>query len=383
MAQSDGEFDALAISLAFPAAFTKFLKDKGIADAESVALMASDEKELHRDIFDVAKAAGVDITQLNEKIAIKKLWIRCRKSLDTGSLSASTPAEKVEEGIPKEHAKNIKSLWERTHGFSLPDSWLLNAAGQRKLWNDFNNSPPKIELMLMESIRLASSFLRTSGTTFSVVPGKNVSASAEVADNVHAQVEVFTRARAWFLTIAYITIGRNGFLTLQTAIFASEKIMSLCLRTRKGVAPPIHFLVTAWAATISHFSEQVRIQNPTTLDALVHNTGAWEHFWDNPPVESSGSENHSVPDTKVDLPPDVVLEMTRLKHEARQLQSANDRLRTDNERISGEWRGKGAKGKGKDKGKGGKYFNNRDGGQGNRDRDRERSRDRRSGRDRR
>ena len=102
---------------------------------------------------------------------------------------------------------------------------------------------------------------------------------------VHGQVEVFTRARAWFMTIAYVSIRRTGFLSLQAAIFASEKIMSLCLRTTDGVAPPIHFLVTAWAATISFFSEQVRVQN-VTLESLVRSTGAWEHFWNNPPHET-------------------------------------------------------------------------------------------------
>lgn len=121
-------FDAVVSGSGVPAAFVKFLKDEGIADAESVALLTSMESDLQRDVFDLAKAAGVDITAIKDKTAVKKLGIRCRKSLESGTMSVSYSArQKADEGIPKEAEKEIKSVRDRTLGFF---SWLFNPRGQ-------------------------------------------------------------------------------------------------------------------------------------------------------------------------------------------------------------------------------------------------------------
>ena len=83
-------------------------------------------------------------------------------------------------------------------------------------------------------------------------------------------MEVFLRARAWFVTMAFCSIENTNFLDLQNAIFASDKIMQKALQTSGGQYPPIGFLAGAWAQTIQYFSEQVRISGKPLTEFIQH-----------------------------------------------------------------------------------------------------------------
>ena len=184
---------------------------------------------------------------------------------------------------------------------------------------------------------------------------------------------------------SFCSVGTPGFLDLQVAIFGSDKILSLALKTDGGQHPPVHFLASAWAQTIQYFAEQVRLTHKP-LAEFVQNTGSWEHRWTwSRPNNNVGSGN-SHRDT--DLPAEIVAEMKRLREESRINQSLNDRLRTELSSfgltgIEGNSKGerKGNKGGGKngDKGKN-KLTSNKDAHNKNR-RSRSRGRhDRRGGR---
>ena len=245
------------------------------------------------------------------------------------------------KGLPHEVELDIKRLWSETHGFVLPDAWLLQTTSQKSLWKEVNNSPPKVEVMLMEQLRLASSTIRNPGA---------------MLDTIHGPTEVFMRARAWFFTISYVSIRRKSFLPLQAAIFGSEKIMALCLKSNNQ--PPTSHLAEAWAATVSYFGEQVRVSGKD-LEQYVMNTGAWEHK-----RSSSGNANGGSRGGTVDLPSDLQDELRRVRAEARATQAANDRLRLElrnanngggNNYAKNDWhkggKSKGGKGHGKSKGK--------------------------------
>ena len=86
----------------------------------------------------------------------------------------------------------------------LPDNWLLTNQLQKKLWIAASSSPPILEPILMECLRLLSQRSRASGTSVNVVPGQAVSATTVDIDVLPNSMEVFTRARAWFVTLAFV-----------------------------------------------------------------------------------------------------------------------------------------------------------------------------------
>ena len=78
MAEMDLQLVTLIEALNVPEAFQKLLLDKKILDATSYALLASDEKEIKTEIIGFAKSAGVDMDDIADAVAVKKLWMSCR-----------------------------------------------------------------------------------------------------------------------------------------------------------------------------------------------------------------------------------------------------------------------------------------------------------------
>lgn len=77
---------------------------------------------------------------------------------------------------------------------------------------------------------------------------------------------------------SYVSITNPGWYTLQSAIQASEHVLTHITCTYEGHTPPVRFLVNAWAVTIHGFSEQIR-RTHRTLRVIVDNVGSWEHRW--------------------------------------------------------------------------------------------------------
>ena len=129
------------------------------------------------------------------------------------------------------------------HGFVLPESWLLSTTLQLQLWKAANAEPSTVEAVLMESLRLFSQKSRASGTMIKLVPGRAVAPLNVEVDSIHGAMEVFTRASAWFMTMAFVVIRKPTWFDLQTAIFASDKVLELVQQTSGGHSPPLtHFL---------------------------------------------------------------------------------------------------------------------------------------------
>ena len=126
-------------------------------------------------------------------------------------------------------------------------------------------------------------------------------------------MEVYTRARAWFVTYAFVSLRKPDWCDLQTAIFAPDKIMVFVQSTSGGMAPPLTHYVCAWAATVDHCSEQARVTGQP-LVSVVKNTGAWEHrcVW----TAHVGNQ-----ESQADLPKDVADDVEDARREAKNLQS--------------------------------------------------------------
>ena len=176
--------------------------------------------------------------------------------------------------------------------------------------------------------------------------GKAVEASAVILDAVVRPLEVYMRCRAWFMTLAYVTIRNRSYFDLQAAVFASEKVLQLVSQTFNGHVAPTTFYVSAWAATVHYFVEQARITSDS-LSSIVRNTGAWEHKWTcwQPSAGHSGGAARVIPDA----PAAATEEVDRLRAAVKAWQSKADshRLEADElRRASGSSKG-GSKSYGK------------------------------------
>jgi hypothetical protein len=109
-----------------------------------------------------------------------------------------------------------------------------------------------------------------------------------IADDVAKSFDLFIRARAFFMTAAFVSITDTTWFPLQSAVQASEVIMNLITATWDNRLPPVSFHITAWGTTVHHFSEQIRITKRSLKD-VVENIGAWEHNWKWSPSSSSSA----------------------------------------------------------------------------------------------
>ena len=147
-------------------------------------------------------------------------------------------------------------------------------------------------------------------------------------------MELFSRCRAWFITMAYVAIRKRDFFDLQTALFASERLFALVTQTFGGQSAPAHFFAGAWAATIHHFAEQIRV-NGVTLKAAVLNTGAWEIRWTSwsPVRNDSGNASSGNQHASADLPKDLWEEVQTLKQSVKHWQSLANKYESEAERF--------------------------------------------------
>ena len=158
----------MCAGLGVPDGFQKLLVAKGVLSVEDFAMMATVEAEVKSDIFPFAKAGGAELVEVKEQIAVNKLWLAARKdSASTGPQGAWHGNTIEEEGIPKETNGDLKQVWLDKHGFVLPDSWMVTASLQKRIWRAVNAMPVEVEVLLMEQLRMHSQRTRVTGERIS------------------------------------------------------------------------------------------------------------------------------------------------------------------------------------------------------------------------
>jgi hypothetical protein len=234
--------------------------------------------------------------------------------------------------MPTENPLDIQDVWFRKHDFVLPDAWLLVADLQGKLWRSLRGKQPVIDIILAEKIRQLSAGENKMASTVDVIPGKALEVNQVIYDMVYRPLDLYARLRAYFMTMAYVSIHNPAFFDLQTALYVSEKILGLVTSVHKKQMAPISFYVEAWAATIHHFAEQVRVAK-VTLKTAVLNTGSWEHKWTGytPPLGNGGAPGGG--HGQVELPQNISNEVEDLRKSVRKWQAENDRKDAEIRRL--------------------------------------------------
>ena len=246
-------------------------------------------------------------------------------------------------------------VWKKTHGFTLPEGWLLVPSLQKLLWSEVNSDPPKLDIILLEGLRQQGCTNKGLGQTITSYSERGRETRDVISEYVSRPSEVFLRLRALFCTVSYVSIRKGPWFTFQDAIFMSDKIYKFTTQSYGGMYAPTTFYVTAWASTINVFSEKIRIQN-LSLAECVNNTGIWEHFWNSysPPVTNASTPAGS---SAPDLPKDLSDQLRRAREDARVWKEKADRYRNERDRYDDRGKGKVAgafgKGDGKNKNKNG------------------------------
>ena len=315
--------------------FMAWLVGQDIRDEETFACAADSQADV-RDIVKAAKASGVTFATVGKEACVMKLWHACRKAISVEECkpAVTTPAADKDAPIPPEVELGLKREWDRRHTFVIPTSSVLVASLQGRIYRALLEDPPRLEITLAEALRPMSCTDKAMGTMLAVVPGRAIEPIAVVADSVPRPFDLYLRVRAWFFSLAFISVKRPEWFDLQDAWYASERILYFVLSQYNGMTPPTSYFVTAWALTINHFADAIRTQEGTTLKALVYNAGAWEHRWTNfVPTDKAVHRQANATRGGADVPQHIKHEMDKLKATVRSLQGEVDKERVRNSRA--------------------------------------------------
>ena len=125
------ELVALFTRAKAPARFTDYLRELGVDDVLTFALMTEEEKGVKPDICDVA---NLDLKAL-EVISIKKAWIWARQeAMPTGGVASSSAPSAVEPAWPTGTEERLTTMWNTTHQFLLHGGRLVHTALMQKMY---------------------------------------------------------------------------------------------------------------------------------------------------------------------------------------------------------------------------------------------------------
>ena len=237
-----------------PTSFRNWLVAQQVLTAEDFSLIATNDASVTAECIRVAEAADPPVIFANamQKIAVKKLYKACTAAAAASgsSTAASSNLNPDEEPVPPATVADLRAVWVGKHEFVIPDNWLLIPMSQGKLWRGLNTDPPTIDILLVEQLRPMSCSDRSVGTQLALIPGRAVMPETIVVDTVTKAFDFYINIRAWFCSMAYVSVRRNGWLSYQNAIYASERILGFMQMTYNGRSPPVAYFIAAWASTL-------------------------------------------------------------------------------------------------------------------------------------
>ena len=359
-----------------------WLEKTGLTTLEDIAEIAHDEASC--DIQFIAEAFKEGVSALDKtgpKVATRKFWKRCKAAFeaDLKAKAASLVAPAAGSGtalvngeaeIPVIDAANILKLWKDRHGFILPDSQLLIPNQQGRLWRDFMSDPKSVSYWDARNLRPRSMVNAPTGTAIMYIPGKELQSQAVIADNIDRAFELWTRCRAYLMSMSFGTITDPDYFPYQQAVNVSDILLKMMMDTHRGHYADVEHLIGAWASTSLYWSDQCRVLEKTPAE-IFPDVGKWHHKWTW--VPSPGAVERSQPGRPAaqsmnnddSLTRQLQNRLDAVTGQVKHLQAAADRQHYDSRRATTyenrdapdrrDGRAKGGKAKGRGKGKGGNF----------------------------
>ena len=256
-----------------------FLKE-GILDTEAVALLAGSEDKLEEKIFPMLKAGGVPVDQLKEQVAIKKLWCACRSRINEPQKTGGDSGSRSEEGLAHATKANLVTSWKSKHAFAMSGERLLSEQLIKKLHDGIYGDPCRLDIHLMESLRLQSALGSSPKLMIpcEIRPGVPIVPEVITAEAVQSVMQAYERTRAFFGTLAWVAVNKGDWFTYQDFHFIDDRMLEMLQFTKDGRHPPLNHFIVAWAQMQRFFSDSIRTGDQP-LGRLVRETASWSHFW--------------------------------------------------------------------------------------------------------
>jgi hypothetical protein len=326
-------------------------EDQSILSVVDFACLASKEELVAVNIIGSAKATVSKVASVGESVKITKAWRTCRAAMDASDSQKNDPAEtRLEAPMDDGTKASVLEAWVKKHSFVLPDAKLLVETLQGAVHRAVTAKKPIFPLYFLENLRCMASLEKKCHVSMVVQPGLHVRSEGAIADAVHGSLEVFLRGRAMIYTVAYVSIHRPAWFSLQDAEYFSQKLLAFTNQENDGARPSLDYLIKAWATTMQRFSESVRV-NEISLSEVVRKSD-WELLWTmwTPPAAANHGGNVQA---QVGDNGDLARECDRLRTLAKTLQSEKDRMISKGS-VGNGGKGSGGAGNGGKNGNGGK-----------------------------
>ena len=300
LSSTDAFVEALATSKVKDE-FKVWLKTEKIESLEDIALMASSEATVDKEIIDLSNAGtdgGAKVIGAMEKVAVRRLWLIARglydqKTAPTNGRNlalASAPSANLDVPLSPELQISTDAAWLQKHGFTLPTAHMVMAASLGRIYRQAHAKPPELSVWLLEKVRTIDCADAKTATALTIVNGKHPSFEEVFAEEVEDHYQIFLRTRALFSSIAFACIDMSDWFGYADALNISDFILELVDKRYDNRRAPVQYLVNAFVAMMQHFVEEVRT-NHRTLKEVVRARNEWQQFWTNFKPDSS---SHSV-----------------------------------------------------------------------------------------
>ena len=350
MATLSDELQAMCTKLEIDKPFQDWLVSEGILDVHDFALLAAHEDKVTPNIID---ASRVTFAKLGDKVKVSKMWWLCRASVDKlKEIKSGRHREREDDTLDKDTEDAVKKVWNNKYGFTLSSSRLMVETLMAFRYREVHSQPPKLSILLPESIRTLSCVQRRKEQALLFQPGKSVQCEEIIADEVGDHHALFERIRADLTTICYVAADVPDFFSYQSCEHVCDSLMAFIHQKFGKTRAPVGFYHKAFVASMRVFCDAMRIER-VTLQAITKDTSRWHHFWIVYNDNEKSATNGQLPDAR----PETSNELNRLQSMVKTMQSQKDKEIAE---LSGRlWKGKG-KGapKGKGKGKSYKGFDN-------------------------
>ena len=307
-----------------------FLIDNGVTQPDSFGLLAATEEVLESKVMPMLQSAGIPVDKLNVMISVKKAWHLSRGQVDKDAATAAgkIPPPGNTEPMSAPQRRALTDTWKSKYNFAFGNDRLLSENLIGQLHRELTSTPRRLSIFLIESLRLQSC-IHGPGKQVAMLSQGFLSTEEVVADQVANHMELYTRMRAWFNTIALVTVGED-FFTYQDVVYIEDRLIGLLQFTRDGRRPPIIFFTTAWATTLQTWSDEIRTTSKT-LATLVKENASWTPVWTSwvPPAGSTQPDFGQVPSSGNGSAKDreLQVELDKARKWAGEMQSQRDKAR--------------------------------------------------------
>ena len=270
------QFKALLEKEGVPENFMKWLvtPDVCVTTIRAFAACAVSKEKVDSDIID---ACGLSLN-FGQKVKVRLAWESCLALASSGQGgAASASATATPSKLPQGTETMLRKEWKAKHGFNLSGAWLTSEDTMAKIFSALSQEPPSLYIPDVSAI-IRRSNLSQKTKTGTLITSEGLQQVDCTLDPCTTHPEFFLRMRAYLATIAFLTIIKPGFLTLETAIEVTDYIFDAINCRPDGRRPTLASLSACYFAMFSAYAKELQ-NDAVVLEQWLKNKSKWEYLW--------------------------------------------------------------------------------------------------------